>query len=396
MIKQSLIIGAMGLATLSFGQKSIETSAAVERNKANGLMMRGNIAEAKKAFVSAKEFIDKAAAHEDTKNRQKTLWLKGDIYTTLFGLALQTGDTTLVKSLGEDVMDEAIDALKKGYPLGKKHQSDITETVDKNRNSANQIAGMAYKAEQFEAAAELYDLQARFGECIEFVDSTAIFNSALCFDKSEKYEKAAPMYARLVEMGYQTANSASMASAAYRKLKKYDEAKAIVTKAREKYPTDRGLLMESVNTFLEQGDAEGAESALNEAIATDPNNKQLHYVIGTIYNDLKKNAEAEKALNKALEIDPDYADAQYQLGAVLVSWAGDLRAEANRTAQGDSNYDKLMAQSKEVYGRAVAPLEKYIQKDPKNKTVLTILSQIHRNIGNSEKALEYKRKADAL
>lgn len=396
MIKQSLIIGAMGLATLSFGQKSIETSAAVERNKANGLMMRGNIAEAKKAFISAKEFIDKAAAHEDTKNRQKTLWLKGDIYTTLFGLALQTGDTTLVKSLGEDVMDEAIDALKKGYPLGKKHQSDITETVDKNRNSANQIAGMAYKAEQFEAAAELYDLQARFGECIEFVDSTAIFNSALCFDKSEKYEKAAPMYARLVEMGYQTANSASMASAAYRKLKKYDEAKAIVTKAREKYPTDRGLLMESVNTFLEQGDAEGAESALNEAIATDPNNKQLHYVIGTIYNDLKKNAEAEKALNKALEIDPDYADAQYQLGAVLVSWAGDLRAEANRTAQGDSNYDKLMAQSKEVYGRAVAPLEKYIQKDPKNKTVLTILSQIHRNIGNSEKALEYKRKADAL
>lgn len=397
MIKQSiLVVGAMGIASLSFGQKSVETSAAVERNSAQKMMMMGKMEEAKSKFLSAKDFIDKAAAHEDTKNNQKTLWLKGDIYTTLIGLAMQTGDTSLIKSMGEDSMDEAIAALKKGYPLGKKYKSDITETVDRNRTSANQMAGMLYKAEQFEGAAELYQAQAKFGDCIGMVDSTAWFNAALCFDKAEKFDKAAPIYSQLVGYGYQTANSATMASAAYRKLKDYDKAKAIVAKARETYPADRGLLLESVNTSLEEGDSEGAESSLNKAIESDPNNKQLHYVIGTIYNDLKKNAEAEKALNKALEIDPDYADAQYQLGAILVSWAGDLRAEANRTAEGDPNYDKLMTQSKETYGRAVEPLEKYIQKDPENKAILNILFQIHRNIGNKDKALEYKRKADSL
>lgn len=386
----------MGLASLSFGQKSIETSAAVERNGAQKLMMMGKMDDAKAKFLSAKEFIDKAAAHEDTKNNQKTLWLKGDIYTTLIGLALQTGDTNLIKSLGDNVMDDAIAALKQGYPLGKKYKSDILETVDRNRNSANQMAGMLYKAKEFEGAAELYEAQAKFGDCVEMVDSTAWFNAALCYDKAEKFDKAAPIYSQLVDYGYQTANSAAMASNAYRKIKDYDKAKAIIAKARETYPADRGLLLESVNTSLEEGDSEGAEAALNKAIESDPNNKQLHYVIGTIYNDLKKNPEAEAALNKALELDPDYSDAQYQLGAILVSWAGDLRAEANRTKEGDPNYDKLMAQSKETYGRAVDPLEKYIQKDPNNKAILNILFQIHKNLGNKDKALEYKRKADSL
>lgn len=397
MIKQSiLVIGAMGIASLSFGQKSVETSAAVERNSAQKLMMMGKMEDAKSKYLSAKEFIDKAAAHEDTKNNQKTLWLKGDIYTTLIGLAMQTGDTALIKSMGENSMDDAIAALKQAYPLGKKYKSDISETVDRNRKSANTFAIMMYEKEKFPEAAELYEMQAKFGDCVEMFDSTGYYYAAVCYDKAENFEKSAPLYVKLVNAGYEVPKTAAFGSSALRKLKKYDKAKAIVAKARESYPTDRGLLLESVNTSLEEGDSEGAEAALNKAIESDPNNKQLHYVIGTIYNDLKKNAEAEAALNKALAIDPDYADAQYQLGAILVSWAGDLRAEANRTAEGDPNYDKLMSQSKETYGRAVDPLEKYIQKDPENKAILNILFQIHKNLGNRDKALEYKRKADSL
>ncbi|MFO0495102.1 MAG: tetratricopeptide repeat protein, partial [Flavobacteriia bacterium] len=123
---------------------------------------------------------------------------------------------------------------------------------------------------------------------------------------------------------------------------------------------------------------------------------QLHYTIGTIYIDLKKNDKAEAALNKSLEIDPNYQDALYQLGAHLITWAGDVRAAANQLKFGDKNYDKMVIESDDLYRRALTPLEKYIEISPNDKDVLTILSQLHRNLGDINKSAEYKKRADAI
>ena len=49
-----------------------------------------------------------------------------------------------------------------------------------------------------------------------------------------------------------------------------------------------------------------------------------------------------------------------------------------------------------IYKEALNPLESYIKNYPNDKAVLNILFQINRNIGNSSKALEYKKRADAL
>jgi Tfp pilus assembly protein PilF len=165
---------------------------------------------------------------------------------------------------------------------------------------------------------------------------------------------------------------------------------------RKKYPNDRDLLLELVNINIDAGDAAGAEAALNEAISTDPNNKQLHYTIGTIYIDLKEYEKAENALNKALEIDPNYADALYQLGAHLVTWAGETKTAANQLKFGDPSYNKMIEDSEATYKRALIPLEKYIEKSPNDKDVLNILFQLNRSLGNSEKAMEYKKRADAI
>ena len=112
--------------------------------------------------------------------------------------------------------------------------------------------------------------------------------------------------------------------------------------------------------------------------------------------ELGKNEEAETALNKALELDPNYVDAQYQLGAHLVTWAGAIKKEASMLGPNEtSKYNKLDKQSDETFKRALVPLEKYIATYPNDKNVLTILFQIHRNLGDSAKAMEYKKRADA-
>jgi tetratricopeptide (TPR) repeat protein len=181
-----------------------------------------------------------------------------------------------------------------------------------------------------------------------------------------------------------------------RDAKQFTLSENVISKGRKIYPTDRDLLLEIVNLSLAKGDNEGAEKSLNEAIAGDPNNKQLHYVIGTIYSELKQNEKAEQALNKALELDSNYQEALYQLGAHLITWGGDVRNSASSLKIGDPNYDKLMSESEVIYNRAIGPLERYVKLSPKDVDVLNILSQLYRNLSNYEKANEYKKKAEAV
>ncbi|MDG1332384.1 MAG: tetratricopeptide repeat protein [Crocinitomicaceae bacterium] len=392
-----LAVGVIAItSTTAFGQKKNETTASMERNAAITSMQKADMEGAKNKLLSAKKYIDLAAAHEDTKDNQKTLWLKGEIYSTMLSLGMQTQDMDLIQAVGETGMEDAISSLKRAYPKGKKFKSDVIGTVDRNRIAMNTMARTLYDAKQFGPAAEAYLGQAEFADCIDLIDSSAIYNAAICYDKVEEYEKAAVQYERAAKIGYNGTTCYVLASIAYRNAGMADKATALIGEARKEYPTDRGLLLETVNTHLAAGNNAEAEKALADAIAADPDNKQLHYTIGTIMIELKKNEEAETALNRALELDPDYVDAQYQLGAHLVTWATAIKKEATMLGPNETaKFNKLDKQSDDTYRRALVPLEKYIAAYPKDKSVLTILFQIHRNLGDSAKAMEYKKRADA-
>lgn len=392
-----LAVGVLTLTSIAFGQKKNETSAAVVYKQQFQMnMMKGKVDAAKKSLIEAKGFIDLAAAHEDTKNSQKTLWLKGEIYAAFLSLGMSSQDTSFIKLAGEDAMDVSAAAFKQGYPLGKKYKGEIRDGANQKVIMLNGFAGMLYKAEQYAEAAELYLYQVKFSDAIEVLDSSAIYNASLCFEKVDEFAKAAEGYEKLAKVGYRGTTSAILASSAYRRAGNLDKAREVINEARKDNPSDKELLLELVNTSIDAGDAAGAEKALADAIATDPENKQLHYTIGTIYIDLKENKKAETALNKALEIDPNYVNAQYQLGAHLVTWAGDLNTAAKKLKFGDAQYDVMIAESQDIYKRAVTPLENYITGAPKDKAVLNILFQLHRNLGNTEKALDYKKRAEAL
>ena len=391
----SLALGILAISTISFGQKKNETSAAVEyKNKFMPAFQSQKLDVAKKSILAAKKFIDLAAAHPDTKESQKTLLYKGNIYSSL--AILSAMDSTLTDVTADDAIDIAIKAFEHGYGVGKKYKQDIEESVYKNSAMLAMAAGVAYEAEQFAEAAEAYEIAGRYSDAIGIMDSNYIFNAALCYDKSSNFDKAAVGYERLAKVGYRGTASAVLASRAYRSAGNLDKAKEVISFARKANPTDRELLLELVNTNIDAGDAAGAEKALAGAIASDPGNKQLHYTIGTIYIDLNESAKAEQSLRKSLEIDPDYVDAQYQLGAHLFNWANELKTEASALKIGDPKYNALNVLSSEKMDGALEVLEQYIANNANDKAVLTILYQAHHKKGNSEKAMEYKKRADAL
>jgi tetratricopeptide (TPR) repeat protein len=400
MKKITLIFGTLVLTSVSIAQKKNETSAAVEyKNKFQPAFASGDFETAKKSLVTAKQFIDLAAEHPETMQSPKTLWLKGEIYSNFMVIGAQLNDSTFAKQAyqGEkNPLDIAIAAFKMGYGVSDKFKSEIRTSAYQKHDLIDAMAGKLYQENNYATAANLYEYEASFYDAIGEMDSTSIYNAAICYERAKEYGKAAVKYEQLAKAKYKGATSFALASNAYRKNGEIEKAKALVAEGRKTFPTNRDLLMEQVNTNIEAGDAAGAESALSEAIAADPNNKQLFYTIGTIYIDLKQNEKAEMSLNKALEIDPNYADAQYQLGAHLVTWGSETRIAANQLKFGDPNYAEMMKNADEIYKRALNPLEKYIASNNKDKEVLTILFQINKTLGNTEKALEYKKRADSL
>ncbi|MBU2018743.1 MAG: tetratricopeptide repeat protein [Bacteroidetes bacterium] len=391
------IIGALLISTSVMAQKKNETSAAVEyKNKFVPALRSQDFETAQKSILNAKEFIDLAAVHPDTKGSSKTQWLRGEIYMGMVTLAQMAKPGSMDEATMASNLKISRDAFEAGYDLDNKYDSDITESIERARYFFDQAANKMYQAEKYTEAGKLYEWQGQFSSAIDVLDTNAVFYSGLCFEKAGDYASAADNYLLAAKGGFKGASSYYLAAGATRKAGNIEKAKEIINEGRAKYPSDRDLLLELVNINIDANDPAGAEAALNAAISTDPNNKQLHYTIGTIYIELKQNDKAEKALMKALEIDPNYVDAQYQLGAHLVSWAGDLKTEAAQLKFGDARYDVMLSQSQDIYKRAVNPLEKYIANNPKDKDVLNILFQLNRNLGNTEKALEYKKRMDAL
>jgi len=393
----TLIAGALVITSISFGQKKNETSAAVEYlNKYQPAMMKGDMEGAKKALISAKEFIDLAVAHPETQESPKTHYYKGEIYSAAASIAMATGDTVFMFSnFGKDAFEQSIASYSKSYTGSSKYRLDIENSINMKLNQIAPMANSMYEAGKYTEAGSLFYYQYQLAKGKNVQDSLSLYNAAFCLEKGGNLKEAAEAYEELTTIGYKGATSYALAGNLYSKLKEYDKAKAILEAGRTKYGSDKDLLLELVKLNVAQGDAKGAETALNEAIAKDPNNKQLHYIIGTIYTDLGENEKAEAALNKALELDPNYLDAQYNLGAHLVTWGSALKQEANQMELGDPKYNATLQKSDDTFKRALIPLEKYITSEPKDANVLMILYQLNHSLGDEKKSADYKARYEA-
>src|SRR5262245_34306776 len=69
------------------------------------------------------------------------------------------------------------------------------------------------------------------------------------------------------------------------------------------------------------GDTDGAESALNRAIALDPKSAELHAELAGFYARQNKANEAVEAAEKALTLDANNVEAHRMLGLVFAAWA---------------------------------------------------------------------------
>ncbi len=353
----------------SFSQKKNVTDAAMLMNKYNPMM---GIEPAKKTVTEAKSFIDLAAVNPETAEDMKMHLYRAEIYFALIevtGMDAMSGkepDTALMRSYSE--ISKA--SFKKVINDPKKAKlKDAEDFINMRSDMYFNMGIKLYNERNFEQATQAflgaYGVKQFIGE--DFKDAYTNTTLSLNFAADSLIEK-----------------------------KEFDKATQLAEATLESMPKNIDVLITLVNINLQKGDPVVAEKYLNKALAIDPLNKQLYYVLGTSYIDLKQNEKAEEALRKAIEIDPNYSEAQYQLGAHLVNWAGDLQTEASNLDYKNPKVAELDKKANEILLKGSQVLEKYIEKNPNEKSVLEILFKTYYRLGDTEKANLYKKRADAI
>ncbi len=158
------------------------------------------------------------------------------------------------------------------------------------------------------------------------------------------------------------------------------------------FPQDKFFVFNLINIYIRQGENEKAKEFLEQALASDPTNKQLYHVLATVYEQGFKDVEkAEANFRKALEIDPAYADAVIGLGRIYYNQAVVIQSEANAITDA-KKYKEMDEQAKALFQKALPYFEKAIELEPDNTEYLMAIRGIYYNLNMNDKMAEIEKR----
>ena len=368
-IKLSAVIAFTALTFTSFAQKKNVTDAIMSYKKYNP--MTNGIEPSKKTVEEARKFIDLAAVNPETAEDFKMHLFRAQIYYSLIEVATMDA--------AANPLDEA--KMKEYESISKASFKKVLEDPKKTWSA---------------------DAQSFI-----WFRSDMIFNQGIEAYTNKKYEESLnafliSYYLRMF-LGEEYKDAEINATLSLNNhvdklldAKEFDKAIVSVNSVLEIFPNNIDALISMVNIYLQKEDVANTEVYINKALAIDANNKQLYYILGTSYIQLKQNDKAAEALSKAIEIDPEYNEALYQLGAHYYNWAAETRTAAMNLDMKDPKAKDLEKRANELFTLALVPLEKYIEKNPNEKSILDILYKTNTKLGRIEKGQEYKKRLEVL
>ena len=322
----------------------------------------------------AKKFIDLAATNAETQNDEKMNYYRGMIYMGLLEMQgmkqAQSGEIDKIMLGGyqktiKESFNKVITTPKSRY------KEDVEKLVNSKSAQVFKMAVNAYNEKAFEMALGMFLQVSQISGLIGQDAKDADRNALICLN--------------------QVVNKLTTGDTT-----NFDLAIELTLGVKELMPKEIDVLITLINIYVRNNDLEGAGKFMSEALELDPENKTLHYNLGTAYMSQKENEKAEASFRKAIELDSAYADAQYQLGAHLYNWAGDSKTEAGKLDYRDPKAEELENKATELLNRALLVLEDYISGNPNDKAVLGILKNTYGQLGNTEKWKEYKERLEKL
>ncbi|MEG1762535.1 MAG: tetratricopeptide repeat protein [Bacteroidales bacterium] len=380
-MKKNLIIIVCSLA-VSFGSAFAQTKLvkSATRDLANQKL--------DKAVVS----IEAATVNPETALKADTWIVRARVYTAVAA-------HPMFKSKFENPEEKALESFNKALSLDStpKMQTLIGLELPRLGEVYYNIGVEGFSAGNFALATtgfeKAFELYQRSGE----IDSGAIFNIALCAAKAGQFEKAAKNYKILVDGNYSQSNIYAGLADVYGKMKKPQEASAIMDIASARYPMDSTIYIAAATTNLLLGVNDKAEKILKTAVEKWPTSDLLFFAMGVAYENNNRPEDAEKSYLKALELNSTYFDAIFNLGAFYVNSGIKIKAAAENLPLSESEkYESEMKRANEILQKAVPYLEKVIENQPNNVSAMTTLKDIYVHLRQMDKAQELNAKIDTL
>ena len=299
--------------------------------KAETLLKDGNIAE-------AKELIDLATVNEKSLNKSKTWYIRGLVYEEI-----AVSMDPEVTGLDENASNDALDAYNKVLQMEKEGSPYYGTTILRIENmwvAFLNNGATKYQEDDFEGALKYFQL----AQLIKPEDTTAILYTGAAAQSIEQFDLALENYYKLLELGNRPIDVyGSILS--IEKIEKKDTVKAleIVRMALEEYPDSDQMRREEINLLILTNRLEDAMTKLQEAITNDPNNEQLYYSLGYMYDESGDQDKAIETYQKAIELKSDFFEANYNAAVLLYNKGAEKFKIANNLSIDEyrKNGDKI-------------------------------------------------------
>lgn len=388
MKRNILFLLIMLVAGVAFGQKKPKI------NKALKAVQEGELAE-------AREIIDAAIEHPKTKDDPETWYYRGLIYA-----AIDTTSKPEYQDFQPDPLITSVEAFKKADELnGKDKELYISgpNGLPVLKSQHEQMLWAHYLNEgvvAFQGGEELNAAKA-FERCqlVMPQDTTCVFYSGLAYQGAQDYDKAAEKFQYLIdELDHHDKDIYNSLIYIESSIRENDEkALEYIRKARNRWPDQLDLAKTEINALIRMERIEEAKAELESAIEAEPDNPDLYFSLGVMYQELENNKEAVSAYEQAIEADENHFNSLFNLAVIHFNDAVETIKEKNNLgfSTADKKKEKELAkQANEKLKKALPYWEKIIELDPKNRTALEQLRFIYAQLRMPEKVQEMQNKLE--
>ena len=340
-------------------------------------------------YRAASTYIEQAILIDKSNTKDKTWRYRGEIYLNI------SRDTSLTMEY-PNALRISMESYLKATELDIKgrYEDEIKLGLAQVQLGANGKGISYYNTTSFDLAASSFDLAAEVARTFDIVDTMAVYNSALCYEKADMTDMAIERYRDCADIKYQVPNVFLFISTLYRNSDNDEEALKVLQEARVSYPREQSLIIEELNIYLTNKDFERAKANLELAAEQDPTNEILWFSLGSVFDNLGNYDEAIIAYQKAIVVKSDYFDANYNLGALYFNKAVLGINEANEmwkprmTRTEAANQKKLEEDSKSMFATARPYLESAFQVDPTDLETIRSLKDIYARTGEDDKFIQ--------
>lgn len=211
------------------------------------------------------------------------------------------------------------------------------------------------------------------------------FNMALAAWQSERLQDAMDSFEKSMALGY---NKKQIYDYAISVASGLNDTKKMAELAEKAYPLygneDSRYIGFMINDKIQNKQFDEAQTMLAKYISDDPDNAQLYYVLGVLYDSQNNFPEAMANYKKAIELDPANAQALMQYGRQLCNKAYMIDDEAS--TKSTTEYNRIRTEEvNPLFKEASQYLEKAYELDPENTDdALRFLRNIYYNLGDED------------